>query len=215
MRTGLVAVGVAFLVVGGVALGSLYLSPPESVRVEHDSSTTVEVNPSIWTTTADLWGENGSAMTFTIHWASTVPVEIDLFSKSSSCTPGTSCAIEVATWGDGDAGTWTANATPHYPYELQALAKSAGDGLLYVSAAGAAQMTLTPNTVQTVASTIAAIAALVVGGVALFLGLFLRADPYGPPPPVIPLRAEDIEELYGPGSEDDEDGPASGRRPPA
>jgi hypothetical protein len=38
-------------------------------------------------------------------------------------------------------------------------------------------------------------ALLAVGGVLVFLGLFLRGNVYGPPPPVVSRSADDVEEI--------------------
>ncbi len=220
MRPWLVSIGVAFLVVGGAALASLYAASDAPNHEQVDSTSTVEVNPTIWALTAPLWGENGSAPSFYVHWQSTVPVQVTLLDGAGSRCPGGGsscgsqaivCPCPVTNWTDRLSGNWSSSQALDYPYYVRALAVGADPGIMTVYATGTAVIDQPSYTLQRITGTFAGSAAVLVGAVALFLGLFLRASPYAAPPPVIPLSPEDLDELYGPGSEEDEPPPA---RPP-
>jgi hypothetical protein len=210
MRPGLVTVGIAFLVVGGGALASLFLFPPSPSRSVVDSSLTVGVAPGGSVMSGWIWGENGSSETFSLRWSATAPISVALVAENTAQAPcsGTGCAtpggsaatVLIDRWNASASGSFRSGGTPTYPYAIVASepATSSGPVVVSVVASGAAEVPEHLSATQLGLTAVAAAIVVGIGGVALFLGLFLRADPYGPAPPIVPLTAEAVEAAYGP-----------------
>ncbi|MGI0052811.1 MAG: hypothetical protein ACREC5_03260 [Thermoplasmata archaeon] len=206
MRTGLVAVGIAFLVVGGTALAALYTAPPAPARNSYVSSTDFTVGGSDPSWSAPIWGQNGSGESFSLRWHSTVPVEITLQVEGnlSSCPNGTPCANATSTvrhWEAGESGNWSSAGDPDCPYSVEARSASGATGTVSIVASSSASSPTPRGVVEMWAGAAAALLVLAVGVVATFLGVFLRGGPFrprGPSPPPASDRAGGPGDLNGP-----------------
>ncbi|HEV2316837.1 MAG TPA: hypothetical protein VGV89_04600 [Thermoplasmata archaeon] len=204
MRTGLVFVGVAFLVVGGVALLTLYFEPTAPGENRHDTTAVFPVGPAELTSSGSLWGENGSGATFSLRWSSSVPVTATLI-QGAPCRSGSSCSAPVylANWSGAVAGSWEARGSPAFPYRLVAAGDGNVSGQVSVSTSSAIPEGGDSPALQLLVGTLAAALVVGVGGVATFLGLFLRANPYAPKVDPLPRSADAVAEVYPPSGEDE------------
>jgi hypothetical protein len=204
VRAGLVVVGVAFLVVGGAALATLYLVPPASTEVRHDSTVALVVPAQGTAQSPNLWGENGSGASFSVRWQSSAPVRLLVWANGYTgcgeplaCPPSSSGSSTLsAQFNTTVAGTWSTHGAPAYPYVLVVTALGSTGAAVSIAATGIASVEpATPALEQLIGTSSGALVAAV-GAIALFLGMFLRSDPYGSPPGPVPRSAEDIDIVY-------------------
>ena len=199
MRTGLVLLGVAFLVVGGTALASIFLVPPATTEVRHDSSASLSVGSAGRTTSILLWGENGSSAAFSLRWQASAAALVWLWSvpNGASCTAAPCPAgVTVAAWNATTSGSWKSFGAPGFPYYLQAESTTNRSLSLQLQATGTATQPESAPSWQALVGSVAGALVVAVGAVALFLGLFLRAGFTRPAPPVPPLGADGVEEHF-------------------
>jgi hypothetical protein len=192
MRPGLVAVGTVFLLLGGVAVGAWLSEPSPTTKTE---ASTVQWG---WSVPAQgtfetplLWGLNGS---FQISWSSSAVLGAKLFSEScpgyAPCVKGG--VLNVYTWSNGTRGSWSASGAPGYPYYVLFSSTVHTAASVSASTQSTASSPLPPSdTLAMVAGTLAGITLVGLGGIALFLGLFLRRNVFGRPPPLVSQHAED------------------------
>lgn len=199
MRTGLVLLGVAFLVVGGTALASIFLVPPATTQVRHDSSASLAVGSGTRTTSILLWGENGSSAAFTLRWQASSAARVWLWSvpKGSNCIAAP-CAsgVTVAAWTANTSGSWKSTGDPDFPYYLQAESATNRSLSVQLQATGTATQSENTSGWQALVGSVAGVLVVAVGAVALFLGLFLRAGFTRPAAPVPPLGPDGVEEHF-------------------
>jgi hypothetical protein len=199
VRTGLVFLGAAFLVVGITALAALFALPAGLPQDRNDTWTTVILPSGGSASSPYLWGENGSNAQFTIRWQSTEPVRLLLKAWNGPwpCpVDGCSPATVVASWGPASSGNWESSGPTQYPYWVVANTSFSGSVAVSVHASGTAGVTSGASALQTLIGTVAGLLVVAVGVVALFLGLFLRRNPYGPPPAQPPRDAEGVDATY-------------------
>jgi hypothetical protein len=188
VRSGLVLVGVCFLVVGAAALATLFLIPPPTVSDHHDSTTILSVQSGRVALSAPLWGENGTGATLRLSWQADVPVSVTLYAVAPPRCDAAGCSTNgsVQSWTGVARGAWSSPGTPECPYFVAAETTGAPAGTIVVSATGTAGEPASAPGVQTLVGSLAAGLVVAVGGLATFLGLFLRTDLYGPSPPLRP-----------------------------
>ena len=189
MRPGLVAVGIAFLVIAGVVLYAVVTLPSGS-----DARTTRILHAQIpqgSSAAAFVWGFNGSSVALALTWHTDLAVNATLSEPTgcrggdpSTCAPGT----VLVGWSGNTSGAWATAGAPTFPLLL--LVHHPGAGIAAMSAAvTATQATVAPfSTWAYVAFLTAGITLGAIGGFALFLGLFLRSGVFRPPsaPPGAP-----------------------------
>lgn len=178
VRPGLLLIGVVFALLGSATVAvALNPSPPAN----HTDSQTLTWS---WTVASGtpfrspgLWGLNGSLV---LTWSSDVPVNVSL-GQSANCTGIQPCnPTIVARWVYADGGQWNTTVAK-YPYSL-IISESTGTraDVSCVEVSTAAASPADPMSVGTLAALLAAGATLVVlGVVAVFLGLYLRGNVYG------------------------------------
>lgn len=199
MRTGLVLLGAAFLLVGGTALASIFFVPPATTEARHDSSASLSVGTAARTTSILLWGENGSGAQFTLHWQASGPVHVWLWATPNGvpcAAPPCANDLAVSTWNATSSGSWHSSGGPSYPYYLQAQSGTNRSESVQVQATGTASQPEVTGAWQTLVGTIAGGLVLGVGAIALFLGMFLRPGFGSAPPPVPPKGPDGVEEYY-------------------
>lgn len=184
MRSGLVAIGIAFALVGGGLVASfLVLSStgPASTQASSVSISNLGANGSqVW-----LFPAVGSGSgTLDLSWTSTGSANVS-FWKTVPCSPSPSvCPIApvLAAWPASTAGNWTGAEALGEPYLLVIgnLGRSAlsFNGTLQETQPGAV---LGLPTATLVMVAIGSVLLLATGAISLFLGLFLPGGTYRGP----------------------------------
>ncbi|MHB8352756.1 MAG: hypothetical protein ACYDFT_08760, partial [Thermoplasmata archaeon] len=185
VRSGLVLVGVAFLVVGGAALSVLYAAPPAPVRDSTVSMVTIPIDGTAPVWSAPLWGQNGSDESFTLRWHSTIPVTLGLADamENRSCPHRVACPDSpmVWMWNESKEGNWSSSGDPDCPYWVEASSPTGAAATISIETTSRASFTDAGPAVELWVGTISAVLILGVGSIALFLGLFLLAGSFRPP----------------------------------
>lgn len=201
MRSGLVAVGLALVVVGAVVgyTGISIVGPTQSrgftqalsvpnIMPFHQRVDVVHVT-------------NSSSATFVVSWTSTQALNVTLYqgvpcgSSSGYCET----AGPLAQWPSNTSGQWSHNGRVTDPYLLAienlqpsntslvgSLAESYPDG--HGSAPTSTVLTILAGGVLLIA----------IGGLALFLGLFLRSGVYSEPESLSPRYAHELDRAADP-----------------
>ena len=207
VRPGLVAVGVAFALVGAaVIVGILY--PGDIPTVERSSSDKVaNLTGSDWRSLA-VPATASSPATLTFNWSASAPVNVTWYS-AYPCTPAPHTCVTsppLWTWIENVSGHWGATGTAGALYEFEVEAAGGPNASVNFSAtfteeyrAGQRTLPPLPFAVTMVGGSLLA----GVGAVALYLGLFLPAEVYAPPEPepppdVGPVPREDAPAPTGP-----------------
>ncbi|MCI4347522.1 MAG: hypothetical protein L3J97_02745 [Thermoplasmata archaeon] len=195
MRPWLVVVGMLFLTLAVGLATSLYLaaqgSPTTSTTDTRLPTFTIAPNA---TETVPISGSNGTSEQFSLNWGSTAAIRFELQSPAG-CSSTCWITSTIVVWPSDTSGTWAGSGPFHYP--LQCVLKNVGSSSANVNLHARAistSATHPPLEFDLVVGAGAA-ALFAVGGLAVFLGLFLRANPFGPTPPLAPRSAEDVEEL--------------------
>jgi hypothetical protein len=183
----LVIVGLAFALVGGGLVGALYILQEGSNNAVSTSISFSLASGSSDNVTLQL--APTSSGTFALSWSSTAHASVTVW-RAEPCSPGTGiCTVGPALiqWPSNESGRWSISGTIGSYYLL-----TAGDvdnrGLNFTGTT--TEQFLSTNTALSLPIESLIIAAagvlLTAGGIAVFLGLFLRAgvysDPNGPPP---------------------------------
>jgi hypothetical protein len=195
VRPWLVVVGIVFLTLAAGTLATLYLAgdgPPNVVTVPTVYPTFVLASHE--GTTLPFSGPNGTPERFTFSWQSSGPIGV-LLEERRSCSAPCVNPIVLDNWSSQLSGSWTGSGPFDYP--LLCVLQNPSDQPANVSMDGRA-VAMMPTHLSLLFDVLVgagAAALLVVGGLAVFLGLFLRGDPYGPPSPLAPRSADDVEEL--------------------
>ena len=215
MRPGLVAIGVSLLVLAVATIGAVYLLPG-TAPTNRDTN---NVNPQTVAAHASghflLYGTESSSGTFSLKWQSTVPLDVGLWAAPVCPNGPASCAppARIGGWTAATSGNSSWTLALHYPMTLEWTNNGSSSGTFEASsvATTSGSGALPALTILLIGVTVASVG--VVGAVALFLGLFLRGNVYGPPPPLISRSADDVHGLdWDPDVEDEETTPITGPR---
>src|SRR5258708_22238816 len=118
-----------------------------------------------------------------IAWRSALPLTVSIYS-SGGCPPGTDGCGDwalVANWTATPSGSWWLNGTLAFPYLLAWQNPGAVGGPLALTTVVVAPAGESFSMWSVVVLGLGIAALAVVGSIAVFLGLFLRAGPYPPP----------------------------------
>lgn len=195
MRPGLVAVGTVLVVLAVGAVAVVTLVPSGT----HVTQNTVHIPPTGTganeTQTALLPGTTATEATFSVSWQSSVPTQVWLYSVPGCTRASLACATGSAVehWSAATAGNWTSDSDLVFPYLVVWNTSSPTPGVWQLSAAETVTTSLALPLWETVVIIAAGAALALVGGVAVFLGLFLRGGVYQGPAPVVSRSAEDAE----------------------
>jgi hypothetical protein len=218
VRPGLVAVGIALVVVG-VLVGYVGLSTPGSpiskgLSREFSVPEVLPAHQRIDIVTV----VNSTSANFVLSWTSTAPLNVTLFqgvacsSASGFCTSGP----PLASWPSNTSGGWLHSGTVVNPYLLDVDNHQSSN----VSLAGSLAESYPDGTGPAPTSTVVTLLAggvllVVIGGLALFLGLFLRSGVYAEPEPLVPRYAHELDRSgVDPLDEPFEEEPDSDEEPP-
>ena len=197
MRTGLVGLGVVVAVVGvGVLIAALSLSSPPGGT--HTDVIDFVSLPGHSFTNQSVVGEGQSSATVVVNWTATGTVNASLYQGAACGVAGGTCANgpALATWS-GTSGEWRMTGSVSFPWVLEIH----NGGKVAVSFTG----TLVESWPATASldlgwgllvSLVGAVILMGIGGVAVFLGLFLRPGVYRPTGD--DGEGEDPPELYDP-----------------
>ncbi|MGA7922461.1 MAG: hypothetical protein WCA77_00575 [Thermoplasmata archaeon] len=194
MRPGLVGLGAIFLALAAVTVAALFFpagAPTSStsgafqpVSIEAHAQAAVELPVS-----------NTSDGVLTIDWNSTVPLNVVLDNPVHCSLSNRTCVnlSVVIQWTGSLGGQFRVTGNIRAPFLL--VLNNSG------SQSGSYLWTLTEGTVsQLPLLTLILVIALAIvvggsGGIALFLGLFLRSGVYDGPQPIVSHSADDVDEI--------------------
>lgn len=187
-----------FLTLGVGVAASLYLA----ANGTPSTATTVSAPPPFVlapneTLVVPFSGSNGSSEQFQLTWHSVDVIGAVLWSPAGCTGSSGTCwgAQTYASWLSNLTGNWSGAGPFHYP--LQCTFTNHLATPTSVTVKGRAIST-TPTHLAPIAELALGLgsgALFVVGGLALFLAIFLRGNPYGPGPAIVSRSAEDVEEL--------------------
>ncbi len=199
VRLGLVAVGLAFVVVGGGLVASLFLfssaSPPGALSRVVTASQIAPNQTQSWS--LDTVATTAGSLTLT--WSSTVRTNV-AFYRATACSSGVGlCPTDpaLAEWAAVVSGSWKTSGSLASAYFVAATDASSGpadfNATLGETYAGTPFGLPTPTLVLV---TIGCVLLLATGAIGVFLGLFLPGSVYrGRPPegPYPPIAEDDLD----------------------
>jgi hypothetical protein len=217
MRPWLVILGMSFLLIGGGALVALLLLPPASVQQQSSAQLVGHATLPNSVGTFLFGGAPSAKGSLMLSWTATARISVTL--NAATCPGGAaSCSGPVlAVWPSNSSGTlhWSGELDSDYVLVWTTPPKVFAN----VSATALVTWSVTPPaTLAEVTAEVASGILAVVGGIGLFLGLFLRGD-FRVAPPLVSQSADDANELAGftdprTGSPGDGSGPPR-REPPS
>lgn len=209
MRPGLIAVGVAFALVGaGVILGILY--PGNNPTLQRSGSADVAgLSGGNWRSFL-LPATASNPATLTLSWSASSPANVSWYEARTCSTPPGTCIIAPALrlWIANVSGHWSATGDAGALYELWVYAAGGHNVSLNFTATFTEQYHAGKLTLPPIPFAITMVGGSLlagIGAVALYLGLFLPTGVYGPfdaPPP-------------DEGPDGSDDGPGPGRSGPS
>jgi hypothetical protein len=203
VRPWLVIVGIIFLTLAiGTASTIYFAGQGNPIRSTVPFGATLLLLPGE-TETLSPQGSNGTAEHFSFMWHSTVSINVTLQSPAGCTTASGPCwsTSILASW-DATSGSWASAGPFHYPLQCLLMNPENVSATATVSASATSTHPAHLSLLIELVLGAGAGGLAVVGAVAVFLGLFLRENPYGPDEPVVSRSADDAEELY-PGSPPD------------
>jgi hypothetical protein len=178
-----VAVGVVLLVVAAGVVYALW-SAPSGATVQSTRLFSIQL-ASNGNETAYLWGSNGSAHGFQLAWHSDQPVAGTL-AASTGChgsPPTCELGARLAHWDANRSGSWSTAGDPAFPLLLVFDDPGASPALVQVSQIGSSSGGPAYSSLAYISFLAAGAAVGAIGGLSLFLGLFLRGGVFRPPSP--------------------------------
>jgi hypothetical protein len=179
VRTGLVAVGTGFVALAAAGVVALFLIPIPGGAVT--STTTTD-----WTASAgsangtEIAGASTVQGTFTLHWETRLPLGVKIYT-SDGCQPGVDACpawqLALNATGEGD-GNFTETGALHFPFLFSWSNPSSASGSVSLAAMTTTQGVASLAPVSQLLLGLGVGALGFVGGVVLFLGLFLRGGVY-------------------------------------
>lgn len=203
MRTGLVAVGVGFLVLAAGALITVNTLPRGTQVQDSFTVATSSVDPH-GTGAALVTGTNVSSGRLAMQWTVSASMNVSLYEAPDCRSVTAACASGVPrfSWNGTGADQWSASGSFTFPYVVVWHSRSNSTSTFSASGVESWTASASVDLVSMLFVDGVAIALGAVGAVATFLGLFLRQGVYRGPAPVVSRSADDLDDLVG-------------RRPPA
>jgi hypothetical protein len=194
MRPWIVGIGVAFVLVGGGALAALVVLPaPTNTELvtSEDSGVPTPAGATESFTLASTATSHGS---LAVRWSSSVPISVRL--SSAGCTGGSpGCPSVLRSWPSNSSGTYDFSGALESQYSLSWTAPPKLSANVSASSSVTWNVDAPTSFGQVVAEVASGILA-VVGGIGVFLGLFLRGD-FRSPPTVVSRDADDAALVAG------------------
>ncbi len=184
VRTRLIAAGLAIGLVGGGLVAAVVLGLAGS-----STAVTTSISEEIFSGVTDNWTLHltpTSHGTLALTWTSSAPATVSLWRAGPCATAPGTCATgpALAEWGRSGSGQWSTSGAIGGLYVLSA--SNAGNTTLTLNAAETETYTNSGTTMSVAVVWLVLIGAallLTVGGVAVFLGLFLTTGVYAERPP--------------------------------
>ncbi len=179
VRTGLVAIGIVILVLGAGSILTLFLlssGPSSTTKIQPEDPSLSPGFPQSWV----VPGAVGGSGSISLSWTASSAADVNLWVATTCSAPGGFCPTGVAAlnWTKSLSGSGTTATTSGSTYIL--IVDNPGASSLRFD--GVVSVTYTPGTPVSPWSwaLIAAggIALLSIGGIALFLGLYLPTEVY-------------------------------------
>jgi hypothetical protein len=211
VRTGLVVVGAALAIVGAGLTLSAFFEPGSPSLTQVNPLSAPNLLPGEPRTMV-VWLENTSSGTLSLSWVSSSTVNVSVY-RATACGFVTSnthvryCinGSALASWPSSSSGHWNISGTISFPLLLNV--DNLGSKLANVSAVFDEVWASTSPPVPTwifLSTLTGGVVCISLGGVAIFLGLFLRAGVYSDRAPRDDPELDDLEfDPEGP----DPDGP--------
>lgn len=181
MRSGLLVAGVAVAIVGAGLMVSLFFLPSPPTNTRYSSVSIAGLGPND-TRSWPISAGSSTAGTLSLSWSASSTVSVSLW-KASVCG-GATCVVSPAlvAWNGNVSGSWTYDGSVGTLYLLSVT----NFGHVATSFTGALTETyVVASPSQAVPAwaliTIGGLFLLGIGGVAIFLGLFLEPGVYRPP----------------------------------
>lgn len=195
MRPGLVAVGSGFLALAVAGVVALVLIPIPTPSVT-STTTTSWTAPARSANATEIEGASTVQGSFVLSWSTHLPLNVKVY-VSDGCQPGVGgCANWRLAFNatDDPTGNFTESAPLHFPFLFSWANPSPASGGVSLSAATTTQGTTSLSPISQLLLGLGVGALGFVGGIALFLGLFLRGGvfsgrggpPLRPPPDLVP-----------------------------
>lgn len=197
MRPWLVVVGIVFLTLGIGSATTLYLGDQGSVSSTNGTGPISFPLGSNSSEVLTLQGTNGTTEHFRLQWAASSAIAVELESSAGCSSGGSTCwpSAVLAQWSGSASGVWAGAGPFHYPLLCVLKNSNADPSAVTVSGRASAETPVHETLVVSLLLGLSAAALFIVGGLAVFLGLFLASDPYGPAAPPVSRSAEDVEEI--------------------
>lgn len=179
MRPGLVAVGTGFLALAAAGVVALFLIPIPSPPVT-DTTTSTWTAPPHSANGTEIAGASSQSGTLVLSWSTHLPLNVKVY-LSQGCQPGVNgCPAWQLAFNatDDPIGNFTASTPLHFPFLFSWANPSSSGGGVALTAATTTQGTAALSPVSQILLGLGVGALGFVGGVALFLGLFLRGGVY-------------------------------------
>lgn len=198
VRPGLVTAGVLLAVLAAGMLLVVNLAPSSSQNRDWFTLPAQPI-PTNSTSVALIQGTDSGRGTFTLHWSATAPARVALYSAVGCATASLACisAPPLASWGGNASGDWAASGDLRFPLLLAWSSPTGAPGEFSASAVEASPGPSPLPSLGVVLIDGGAAVLAVLGGVAIFLGLFLRGGVYRGPAPLVSRSADDAEEVAG------------------
>jgi hypothetical protein len=202
VRTGLLAVGLALALVGAGVTLSGFLIPTGHSTTEARLNTISAPNIAYEQTRVGLiWMTNTSSGTLAFSWSATHAITVAIY-QGVPCSSGAHyCAsgAPMVDWPSNSSGAWNRSGGMTFPFLLSMQNVQVTNATLRGTLAESFVID-TPTLPTWAVFTILAGGVLLVamGGVAVFLGLFLRSGVYSRPESVPPRYAHELDRVDDP-----------------
>jgi hypothetical protein len=203
VRTGLVIVGVTLLIVGAGVTLSAFFEPGAPALSKVNPLAAANLEPGL-PRTMIVWLQNTSSGTLQLNWVSSSNVNVSVYRATNCAFLGDASQAKycpagpaVVSWPSNSSGHWSTSGAIAFPFLLNL--QNTGAKVANVSAVFDESWASTSPPVPTwiFLSTLAGgIACISLGGVAIFLGLFLRSGVYDRDEPDEPSPPSDSEPPY-------------------
>ncbi len=215
MRTGLVIVGVALAVVGAGLTLSAFFQPGAPSLTQVNPLAAPNLQPGLPRTMV-VWLENTTSGTLELNWVSSSTVNVSVYQATSCGFVNANAHVSycpqgaaLVSWPSNSSGHWNTTGAISFPLLLNL--QNLGAKPVTVNAVFDEVWSSTNPGVPTwifVSTLAGGVVCITLGGVAIFLGLFLRSGLYSPPPSADGLDPDDLDPEFDAGElEPDDDLP--------
>jgi hypothetical protein len=200
MRPGLALVGAVLLVLALAALVLVTFNSTGDRAVQRVWTIPTGSLPANGTEFALLQGTNVSSGQLSVSWSGSLPASVRLYEVPGCRAAATACiqGPPIHAWPAAQSGNWSTSGPLVFPFLVVWNTSSPVPGNWGLTAVESVTTPVTPAIWQTAVLYATGAALAVIGAVALFLGLFLRAGAYARSAPLVSRSADDVEQIAGP-----------------